>query len=203
MSQTSTIPVFPLNAHILPQGRMRLRIFEPRYLRMVRENVSADPAFAMAMLGTQKQGDGYDVMPRVTLVRIIDFELLEGGLLGITIEGICHAEISDIEAEDDGLRRASYRPVDNWSALEDDASHELLASSFVDMLTEYPQLAELYPDLPENDLCWYLMRWLEILPLPSEAKQSLLHNDCADQALVTVSNILQHSRDPDSSGVRI
>lgn len=54
MSQSDTIPVFPLNAHILPGGKMRLRIFEPRYLRMVRENVSAEPAFAMAMQGLKK-----------------------------------------------------------------------------------------------------------------------------------------------------
>lgn len=31
------IALFPLNTLLLPEGKMRLRLFEPRYLRMMKE----------------------------------------------------------------------------------------------------------------------------------------------------------------------
>lgn len=211
MSQSDTIPVFPLNAHILPGGKMRLRIFEPRYLRMVRENVSAEPAFAMAMQGVKEDGietrrdagSNYDgVLPLVTLVRIVDFELLEGGLLGITIEGMHAAKIVRLYVENDGLRRAEVEPVDICQPGSNSQLLELFASAYADLLDEYQELGELYPALPDSDLHWYLLRWLEILPLPSELKQALLVQDNGNKALVTVADILRQGSDPDSRGMR-
>ena len=43
-------PLFPLSAHLLPEGRMALRIFEPRYVRMVKQACAANSGFVMCML---------------------------------------------------------------------------------------------------------------------------------------------------------
>ena len=48
MSQIiESLPLFPLTVHVLPQGRLPLRIFEARYLRMVRESYHREHAFGM------------------------------------------------------------------------------------------------------------------------------------------------------------
>ena len=44
------LPLFPLTAHVLPDGRMPLRIFEARYLRMIQESYQRDHAFGMCMI---------------------------------------------------------------------------------------------------------------------------------------------------------
>ena len=43
-----TLVLFPLSAHLLPGGIMPLRIFEPRYQRMIAE--SREREFALCML---------------------------------------------------------------------------------------------------------------------------------------------------------
>jgi len=42
--QTFTLPVFPLGSVLYPGGLLPLRIFEPRYLAMVRECCASSAA---------------------------------------------------------------------------------------------------------------------------------------------------------------
>ena len=45
--QTFTLPVFPLGSVLYPGGLLPLRIFEPRYLAMVRECLREKRGFAV------------------------------------------------------------------------------------------------------------------------------------------------------------
>ena len=83
-----TLPLFPLSAHILPQGRMALRIFEPRYVRMVKNACATQTGFGVCMLnakGDKERNEHIHVVG--THVKVIDFDMLDDGLLGITVEG--------------------------------------------------------------------------------------------------------------------
>ena len=46
MSQ-SQVPLFPLSAHLLPEGRMYLRIFEPRYIDMINDSMKSNKMIGM------------------------------------------------------------------------------------------------------------------------------------------------------------
>lgn len=50
MSKYFDIPLFPLSAHLLPGGRMSLRIFEPRYTRMIKQACATDSGFVLLTL---------------------------------------------------------------------------------------------------------------------------------------------------------
>ena len=79
------IPLFPLNSVILPGGRIPMQLFEPRYLDMLTRCLKEDRGFVVVLLreGTEVslRTDFYDIG---TYVRIVDFQQLDNGLLGIT-----------------------------------------------------------------------------------------------------------------------
>jgi Lon protease-like protein len=88
-------PLFPLSAHILPEGRMALRIFEPRYIRMVKDACRLNEGFVICMLNSKGQKeDNTHIFPTGTYCKVIDFDVLEDGLLGITVEGLKCVSIS-------------------------------------------------------------------------------------------------------------
>ena len=102
---SESIALFPLSQIVLPQGRMQLRVFEPRYQRLVRE--AQQRPFASALLNPYvHQQHPSRIFPVVTLVQIIDFCQLNDGLLGITIEGIERRRIVRRWQEDDQLHIA-------------------------------------------------------------------------------------------------
>ena len=46
----SSLPLFPLRSVLFPGGELGLRVFEPRYLRMVRDCARNQTPFAIALL---------------------------------------------------------------------------------------------------------------------------------------------------------
>lgn len=103
------IPVFPLSgALLLPEGRLPLNIFEPRYLAMVEDSLGAGRMFGMV------QGDpalprrgGDPQLYRVgCLGRVSSFAEAEDGRMLITLTGVIRYRIA---AEIEGRR--GYRRV--------------------------------------------------------------------------------------------
>jgi Lon protease-like protein len=106
------IPLFPLQTTLAAGGRMALRIFEPRYLDMVKEVAGKKESFGIIQILS-----GQDVGPTPTiaaygmLATIIDFETLSDGLLGITVQGERPFKIRYTWVQDNGLLRAHILPT--------------------------------------------------------------------------------------------
>lgn len=173
-------PLFPLSAHLLPGGRMALRIFEPRYTRMVKEACSQGQGFVLCMLDAKGDKEKNEhIYARGTYAEVIDFTTLEDGLLGITVAGLYGVSIDNITTEQDGLRVGDCTPVDPWDC---SISAEDIAP-MTDKLTEvfdlYPEIASLYDRPSFSDPIWVLNRWLELLPVDADTKQEFLsQTDC-------------------------
>lgn len=180
---TPTIALFPLNTLLLPQGRMRLRLFEPRYLRLMKEASSGVRPFAMASLNPLVNQHHADrICPEVTLVSIIDFEQLPDGLLGITVEGTGRYKIVKRWQEEDLLHVAELAPLPFWSAQNTTTQQQVLWHKLQLVFKQYPELAALYPQAEPNDLCWLVSRWMELLPLTPHLKRQWLKQDLAETA---------------------
>lgn len=159
---------------------MSLRIFEPRYLRMVKEACAGKMEFGICMLNPQ--GDrtaNQHIYPVGTHVKVIDFDLLEDGLLGVTIEGLDYFRIDSITTEPDGLRMGQCHWLDAWH-------YELPDSSIVQIRVKLKQIFERFPDIRAlyqqpsfDDPLWVMFRWLELVPVEASRKQELLQQkDC-------------------------
>lgn len=177
VSNQTSIALFPFTSHVLPGGRMQLRIFEQRYIRMVKESLSAQEGFGVCMLNPKgKLEDNTHILPIGTLVNVVDFESLPDGMLGITVSGEQLFEISSIETDHDGLRRASVVLRQEWNANSLSDEDILLRQRLQEVFDAYPELSTMYPEKKFNDAPWVCHRWLELLPLEPQKKQELLAN---------------------------
>ncbi len=171
---SAALPLFPLNTVLFPGGPLRLRIFEPRYLDMISRCMRESSDFGVALITEGKEAGGSARTTTVgTTARIVDFERLDDGLLGITARGEKKFSIIDVKTRSDGLNVADVKllAVEVPTDIPDDLGilAELLKQAFV-------QVGAAYGDEPPHydDASWVGMRLAEILPLPMLEKQQCL-----------------------------
>ena len=109
------IPVFPLpGALLLPQGRLPLNIFEPRYLAMTFDSLGAGRVFGMIQPDpAAKRGPTGPGLYRVgCLGRLTSFAETEDGRLLITLTGVARFRVAEELEMRRGYRRvrADYAP---------------------------------------------------------------------------------------------
>lgn len=171
---------------------MSLRIFEPRYVRMVKEACGNSSGFGICMLNAQ--GDkvrNEHIFPVGTYVTVEDFDLLDDGLLGIKVKGHRCFEIESIETEQDELRVGSCRWLDKWHC--DVSSEEIspMDSRLREIFDKYPEVRTLYREPKFEDPIWVIYRWLELLPVNAEQKQHFLQQKDCSIALEYLSQLVE------------
>ncbi|NLS13118.1 ATP-dependent protease [Vibrio sp. SM6] len=175
----SQLMLFPLSSTVLPGGRMKLRIFEPRYRRLVRDCCERDTSFGMCLVDKDTKTGETQLSHFGTMCRIIDFELLDDGLLGITVVGEQRFQINHIEVESDGLRVADVELLQNWAPTPFSPQDKSLSQHLKRVYGEFPVIAELYADCHFDDATWVAQRWMEILPLSKPLYEALVSSgDC-------------------------
>ncbi|RDV29395.1 peptidase S16 [Alteromonas aestuariivivens] len=174
------LPLFPLSAHLLPGGRMALRIFEPRYVRMVKDSCANNTGFVLCMLNANGDKTSNEhIYPIGTYAQVVDFDLLDDGLLGIRVAGLYAVEVRNIRTEADGLRVGECRALEPWTC---DITPEQLApmdQRLKEIFDRYDELAAMYDNPAFDDPIWVIHRWLELLPVDAKQKQHfLVQKDC-------------------------
>ncbi len=169
------LPLFPLSSHLLPQGRLALRIFEPRYIRMVKEVCAVQSGFVICMINeTGERALNTHIFPIGTYCKVIDFDILDDGLLGVTVEGHYCVSINNIETEHDGLRVGDCNEASIWQSKPPNNNIENINEKLREVFQQYPEVSELYDDVRFNEIEWVINRWLELLPVAAEQKQHFL-----------------------------
>ncbi len=172
---------------------MHLRVFEPRYVRLISEASAGKRDFAMAQINPYvHQAHAERILPLATRVRIEDFEQLDDGLLGITIAGVEKVQIVRRWQEADQLHVADVTELDNWPRLE--LSHEYLPliQQMKKLLLQYPALQQLYPSPKYSDASWLASRYLELLPMQPALKQQLAAQSSPSPCLDSLQAWMSH-----------
>lgn len=192
MSKYFDIPLFPLSAHLLPGGRMSLRIFEPRYTRMIKQACATDSGFGICMLNSKGDKDKNEhIYPIATFAKVIDFDLLPDGLLGVTVEGQRCCRIIAIETEKDGLRKAKCEWLDDWVDTTANKAISPFDERLMEIFDKYPEIQSLYQEPKFNDPIWVIYRWLELIPVNAAQKQQLLQQKDCVQALDFLTQLVE------------
>src|SRR5690554_425390 len=177
LNEQTSVALFPLTSHILPGGRIHLRIFEQRYIRMVKEALSEQKGIGICMLDPKgNEADNTHILPIGTLVNVVDFESLVDGMFGITVAGEQLFEIRSIATAQDGLRTGQVVLREHWATNSLSNEDILLRQRLQEVFDAYPELSQMYPEKKFDDEPWICQRWLEILPLEPKQKQKLLAN---------------------------
>ena len=83
------LPLFPLKTVLFPKTRLDLQLFEPRYLEMAANCMKSSSPFGVVLIKDGSEtGKPADMHEYGTTARIVDWDQLENGMLGIT----CHGE---------------------------------------------------------------------------------------------------------------
>ncbi|WP_024872458.1 LON peptidase substrate-binding domain-containing protein [Tolumonas lignilytica] len=175
------LAIFPLRLNLLPDGVLPLRVFEPRYLRMIAE--SSQRGMGLCLLGKAQDGGFSPLLAIGTRVEIIDFDRLEDGTLGVTVKGVERFKIQTLEVEDDGLLSAEVQLLPGWLHEPLPPEQHILAEKLGQVFQEHPNYAAYYPTPQWNDACWVVQRWLEVLPLEAEEKFGLMASNDYHEAL--------------------
>lgn len=171
------VALFPLNVVLFPGGILPLRIFEPRYVRMVSECMREQKPFAVVAIVDGPEAGGVASTASIgTLARIIDWEQGDDGLLNLVCEGEQGVAIDAVQAEDDQLLRArvSRLPLPVAQPLPDEfAWAAALLLEVLQRLGEpFDRLAVVDPSADH-----VANRLIELLPIPLDQKQALLETD--------------------------
>jgi uncharacterized protein len=180
----SAIALFPLNIVLFPDGPLPLRIFETRYLDMVRRCMRESQGFGVVLIreGQEVGTAATDTYEVGTMAEITDFHQLSDGLLGLSCLGRQRFRILGRSRQTDGLNLGEVGWLDAEPAVTVPPRHARLAEL---LRTVLPQLGEVYTDIPMrlDDAAWVGHRLAEILPIPLAEKQICLEIDDPVQRL--------------------
>ncbi|MBK8536588.1 MAG: LON peptidase substrate-binding domain-containing protein [Candidatus Competibacteraceae bacterium] len=177
MIATQEFPLFPLKTVLFPGGVLPLKIFEPRYLDMVSHCLKNDSGFGVVMIyeGSEAGSQPTSIHPVGTLARIVDFDPLEDGLLGVIGLGVQRLRVVGHRIQPDNLLIGQVLWLPDDPVLPPLPSHEPLVRVLRELLEQenlVPYARFLAPDW--RDAAWIGNRLTELLPLPLHIRQALL-----------------------------
>jgi Lon protease-like protein len=175
--ERTQLALFPLNTVLFPGGPLPLRIFEPRYLDMVRRCMRERSAFGVVLsLGGTETGTITETAEVGTTARINDFYPLPDGLLGIACLGERKFRVERRWRQSDGLNLAEITWLPEEPAAQLPAQYQHLGELLRKVL---PELGELYVPVEKrvHDASWVGFRLAEILPVSLSEKQQCLELD--------------------------
>ncbi len=185
------IPLFPLSAVLFPGGPLSLRIFERRYLDLIRDCSRDNSGFGVCLI-LEGREVGEAVVPAAigTLARITDFYTLPDGLLGISAEGGERFQVSRTRVRDNGLIHADVRFWPDEPIVSVPPEHGLLVT-ILDRLLEQMGGPFAKADRARlDDAAWVGFRLAEVLPLEPSEKQHLLQMTDPVQRLAQLAHYL-------------
>jgi Lon protease-like protein len=171
---TVTLPIFPLPVFLLPGGVTKLRIFEPRYLKMV-STASSGQGFVVWLQDKKiSANESSTSMPWGSWVEIINFDQGDDGILEIDVKCKSLVVIKSIVHDANNLHFGDVSRIAHWSEIHANMANGHLARSLASVFAENESLNRLYPKKGLNDDHWVLARWLEILPIELNVKNAFV-----------------------------
>lgn len=181
---TQSLPLFPLRSVLMPGGLLALRVFEPRYLDMVRRCTRRGEGFGVSLIIDGPEVGGPALPAEVgTEARIVDFHAQAGGVLGLAVEGERRFAIVSTSVQADGLLLAEVRWLPPIPPQSVQAQHGFLVDLLKRMLERAGGPHALADSACFDDASWVSCRLAELLPIDSDRRLHVLEEDDPDLRL--------------------
>ncbi len=190
-TQTVKLPIFPLRTVLYPGGRLPLRVFEQRYMDMVKGCLKDEQPFGICGIASGPEVGGVAQFEDVgTLARIVNWDMPQLGILNLVTEGGSRFKVDERGVTDAGLATASVtllRDEDAAAALEPpgalvDLLHKLIEKVGTEHFAECRHF---------DDANWVSYRLAEILPIKMTVKQKLLEVNDSEVRLRVIAEFLR------------
>lgn len=200
----SSLPLFPLGSVLFPEGLLALRVFEVRYLDMVRKCHQMGAPFGVVSLTqgheVRQAGAPEEQFSEVgTLAVIEQLDSPQPGLISVQCRGSQRFRIVQRSHLVHGLWIADVTHIgpDLAVPVPDDLrkASQALAQVLNTLQQRDPDSpSALVPTAAQLDDCgWVANRWCELLPVPLELKQRLMELDNPLVRLELVGDVLERT----------
>ncbi len=184
MSDMQQIPLFPLSNALFPAGVMSLRVFEIRYLDMIKKCIANQTEFGIVPLldGSEvRTPKGHETLAGAgTMARIEAWSSPMPGLMQLRCIGTTRFRLTHSEQGKYGLWMGSATPVADDPVLDIPAALQPCANALGRLIAQLqqqgtpPDEMPIVPPFKLDESGWVADRWSEMLPLPPQAKADLL-----------------------------
>jgi Lon protease-like protein len=195
------IPLFPLGTTLFPGGVIALKIFEARYLDMMRRCLREDTAFGVVSILDNKPIDS-DATALAnfsnigTSAKLEEFDPIQPALYMTKSYGTQRFHILHIKQESDGLWMGEVELIDADPEIPLPKEHEKVAAllhEIISVIKSEDLLGDAAFKMPANldDCGWVANRLAELLPLPPAQKNHLLAQSNPRIRLDLISEIIE------------
>ncbi len=211
---TDWLPLFPLRTVLFPGGVLPLRVFETRYVDMVRERMKSELPFGVvAIRAGDEVGKAAEPCTVGTLAHIVEWDMPELGVLQLQTHGGERFRVLETRVQPSQLIEARIEMLtgpdgtDGTNSIDStgvpdalDVCGRVLSIVIDDLLEQARREAGAgfinpFPEPHRLDSAgWVANRWSEMLPLALEQKQSLLEMDDEGARLLKVEQYLREHR---------
>jgi len=168
-----TIALFPLHTVLFPGGPLLLRVFETRYLDMIRRSLKGEQDFGIIQIQSGSEGETASIYSTGTIARIVDWSQGDDGILGIVVHGGDRFRVLQAETLPDGLNVGRVNVLDEDPGTLVPVEYALMAEVLEKILNS---LEEQYASVSRDmrNAGWVANRLAELLPLDMVDKQACL-----------------------------
>lgn len=200
---TYSLPLFPLNVVVCPDGAMPLKIFESRYLDMVRNCLRNKTSFAVVTILPEGETDLAGNFPFAnigTLVNIADADVTTVGLMLIRCVGQHRVKVHSFTQQANGLVIGDVSTILNDESIpvpEDLNALVNILKQFLQTLVDQdfpPANLPIVEPYQFENAAWVSNRWVELLNLPLLQKQRLMQMDSPILRLELIQDILDANK---------
>ena len=184
MTDFQEISLFPLHVVLFPGGRIDLQIFEQRYLDLVRYCLRNSTGFGVCLIKSGgevvREGNQQTIHRTGTFGKIVDWDQLENGLLGITVEGSTKFRVIDCWQADSGVLKAEveFSKRETLGMVTIPLEDQFLGlSDLLRNLEKHPLVEEKKMSIDYNNLWELGWRLSELIPIENRHRQHLLELD--------------------------
>jgi Lon protease-like protein len=196
------LPLFPLNAVLFPDGVLPLKVFETRYIDMVRACMKREVPFGVVLIKSGKEvGAAAEPETIGCLAHIVDWDASQLGVLMLRTRGGRRFRILETRTCADQHVEARVELLAPDPLVAPSAEQEACANMLELVIEDInakgreEKEAEFVSPFPEtlqlDDAGWIANRWSEILPIPLKARQKLLELQDPQSRLAIICQYLQ------------
>ena len=182
-SNPRKIPLFPLGTVLFPDGVIALKIFEARYLDMIKQCLREKTEFGVVSIIKNSEVDDQNLPPTFsnigTLALIEDFDPVQPALYMTKSFGTQRFKLLSSTQQDNGLWVGEVELLDQDPLIPIPQEHQGVAK-LLDEIISVIQSEDLLGDAPfkkpfkTDDCGWVSNRLAELLPISLAQKNHLL-----------------------------
>lgn len=195
------LALFPLNAVLFPGGVLGLRVFEARYVDLVRDCLREDVPFGVVRITVGSEVGEPAQHERIgCAARIEDCDSEQPGVLRIRTLGLERFEVNYREVKPNGAIVAEVEPIDADAAVSVPAQFAQLAeltrriTREIEATEPISERRAIRAPYRFESCAWVSNRLCEVLPISAEAKQKLMELNDPLARITLVHQYLQQKK---------